>query len=194
VSLRLPTPILALNWATAAAGDGPRWLLPAAAVLEVTRCPTPAPLPLPLDTDPRLAQALLGTFAWRGRRLPLLHLDASLAGQVPAGASAPAMTGGDAGVGVGDDAGGDADSDLPLRLRAVICPSLREDAIDAFALAALGMPGLLTLREGEVDPYAETGMPPPFCTALLRAHGELFAVPDMDALAAALAPVSALMA
>ncbi len=195
---QLPRPIAALTWTAVGSGKGVRWLLPAAAVLEVIRCPTPTPLPLPLDTDPKLAQVLLGTLVWRRRRLPLLQLHADVPGDAPAGTAAPGPPEHDADAESGGEAGGktgqNAGDAQPLRLRALVCPSLHEEGVDAYALAALGMPGLVTLREGEIEPDGAMGSPPAFAAALLRVRGELHAVPDMDALGVALAPLSALMA
>ena len=173
--MRLPTPIAALTWRADTASVAPRWLLPAAAVLEVVRCPGPEPVPLPLDTDPALVRALLGTLGWRGRPLPLLGL---------------AVEGG----GGDDEARTGIDAEPAPRLRAVICPALNDDATPAFGLAALGMPGLLMLREGELGPDAEAADLPPFCAAALRLDDVRYLVPDLDALGAALAPVAALMA
>lgn len=176
--MRLPAPIRALTWEADAAGGGGRWLLPAAAVLEVTRCDTPAPVPLPLDSGPTLVSALLGTVAWRGRRLPLLSL--------PADDHDPG--GGVELVGGGAAIGGIA------RLRAVVCPRVGDDGVmPAFGLAAIGVPGLVTLREGEVEPANAGVGPPPFTAATLRLRGVRHAVPDLEALSAALAPLAGML-
>jgi hypothetical protein len=176
VPVRLPLPIRALTWEADTTGAGWRWLLPAAAVLEVTRCDMPAPLPLPLATASALVRTLLGTVAWRGRRLPLLSL---LAREDDAdGAAEPAA--------------GSATMGGIARLRAVVCPCLGADAVTpAFGLAAQGLPSLLMLREGEVEP-GDADAAPPFAAAVLRVRGARYVVPDLDALSAVLAPLGGL--
>lgn len=178
VPVRLPLPIRTLTWEAETAAGGWRWLLPAAAVLEVARCEMPAPMPLPLDTASALVRALLGTVDWRGRRLPLLSL---LAHEDDAGGAAEPVAG-------SASMGGIA------RLRAVVCPCLGDEAVmPAFGLAAQGLPSLLTLREGEVEPGGMGAVPPPFAVAVLRVRGTRYAVPDLDALSAVLAPLERLL-
>lgn len=157
-----------LTW-NAAGSAALRWLLPAAAVLEVTGCKDPAPVPLPLDADPGLAQILLGAMPWRGQRLALLQLDGDLPGRGPQFVR-------------GEGAIGDADAPPPSRLRAVVCPGMRQGGVDAFALVAVGTPSLMTLRDGDIESVGVDDPLPSFCGSLLRLHGQIHAVPDLDAL------------
>jgi hypothetical protein len=170
--IRLPRPIRALTWQTQAGAHAPRWLLPAAAVLEVVRCAAPRPVPLPLDTDPALVCLLLGTVPWRDRHLPLLWLTAEAYDPAPSGA--------------------DAAQSPPLR--AVVCPSLHDaHGAPVFGLAAFGMPRLVTLRDGDLAPDADDAPPIPYSVAGLWLQGARCAVPDLEALGAALAPLAALL-
>lgn len=183
-AVRLPVPIRALTWCDVG-GDvgqvvGPeagqdalapwRWLVPSAAVLEVLRCGAPRPLVPPHGQAPTLAPALapalLGVLPWRERQLPLLRLSAVT--RDPGTAPAP---------------GGAA------RLRAVICPTLDPACgLEAIAFAAHGVPALVVLRDGELAP--EPTPAPEYACLTLRLSDQRFAVPDLDAIGAALAPLA----
>ncbi|WP_295887395.1 hypothetical protein [uncultured Thiohalocapsa sp.] len=179
-AVRLPAPIRALTWSDVGHALGPeagqvapapwRWLVPAAAVLEVLRCGAPRPLVPPLGhapvLAPALAAALLGVLPWRERQLPLLRLSAATGdtGTAPAPAGA-------------------------ARLRAVICPTLDPACgLEAIAFAAHDVPALVVLRDGE--PAPEPPPAPGYACVTLRLSDQRFAVPDLDAIGAALAPLA----
>ena len=110
---------------------------------------------------------LLGTVAWRGLRLPLVSLEA-LWGR----------------------------EDAPPTRRVVVMNGVKgEEALPFYALAAAGIPHLLTVRREalEADPEGET---PPLVKARVKVAGQEAVLPDLDALegqllAAGLAAVAA---
>ncbi|MBK1631190.1 hypothetical protein CKO31_10655 [Thiohalocapsa halophila] len=162
--LRLPEPIQALVWQDVDATPLWRWLLPAAAVLEVLRCEARPMPPRPQPLAPALEEALVGVLHWHQRPLPLLRLS-------------------------GADGGTSA---APTRTRAVVCPTLDPAcALDAVAFAAQGVPGLVTLRDGEPAPVTEAL--PALAATALRLGEAHFAVPDLAAIATALTPLAAIL-
>jgi hypothetical protein len=189
-SVPLPAPIRVLIWRDAADDDAQRWLLPAAAVLEVLRCDAPEPLSWPINTAPAEPvaappQCLLGTLSWRRGRFPLLRLGAE-PGDVAANAAASA------GPAAWDDWARRA------RPRVIVCPTLDGDCgFDALGFLALGTPVLAMLRDGEVtaaEPAPDQAADTPFVSARLCVQGQAVSVPDLDALTRVLAPLAPMFA
>jgi hypothetical protein len=163
-SVRLPKPVEALAWHDVEGTSLWRWLLPAAAVLEVLRCEARPVRPMPPALEPAMGRALLGVLPWHQRLLPLLWLSAADSGMSPA----------------------------PTRSRAVVCPTLDPACgLQAVAFAAQGVPGLVTLRDGEPAPVTEAL--PGFAATALRLGEARFAVPDLAAIGAALSPLAAIL-
>ena len=163
-SVRLPEPIRALAWQDVDGTSRSRWLLPAAAVLEVLRCETRPVPPTPPALEPAVERALLGVVHWHQRVLPLLQLSAA------DGATSPP----------------------PIRTRAVVCPTLDPACgLDAVAFAAQGVPGLVMLRDGEPAPVTEAL--PGLAATALRLGEARFAVPDLAAIGTALTALAAIL-